>query len=147
MHQFLFTFSSFSLFVFSNESINVWSHLVGFFYFFCLLLFDNLVTIPESSGTTSDYVVLSLLLSGYMVKKKYCWKCLCPFLPFERLWNLCNFNISFRFACYFLHVITCSAVILKESFISGSHWIQLVSPLDCVLATFLHYTMHSTAIR
>lgn len=56
-----------SLFVFSNESINVWSHLVGFFYFFCLLLFDNLVTIPESSGTTSDYVVLSSLLTGYMI--------------------------------------------------------------------------------
>lgn len=56
-----------SLFVLSNESINIWSHLVGFFFFFYLLLADNLVRIPENNGTFSDHVVLTLLLIGFMI--------------------------------------------------------------------------------
>lgn len=56
-----------SLFVLSNESINIWSHLVGFFFFFYLLLVDNLVRIPENNGTFSDHVVLTSLLIGYMI--------------------------------------------------------------------------------
>ncbi|XP_020602180.1 progestin and adipoQ receptor family member 3-like [Orbicella faveolata] len=56
-----------SLFVLSNESINIWSHLVGFLYFFYLLLVDNLVRIPDHNGTFSDHAVLTSLLIGYMI--------------------------------------------------------------------------------
>ena len=55
----------------SNESINIWSHLVGFVFFFYLLLADNLVRIPENNGTFSDHVVLALLLIGFMVKLNF----------------------------------------------------------------------------
>lgn len=56
-----------SLFVMSNESINIWSHLLGFLYFFYLLLVDNLARIPEHDGTFSDHVVFTCLLIGYMI--------------------------------------------------------------------------------
>lgn len=77
-----------SLFVLSNESINIWSHLVGFFYFFYLLLVDTFVTIPENDGTFSDYVVLTLLLAGYMTSMLFsaCYHLFC--CHSERIFHL-----------------------------------------------------------
>lgn len=58
---------SFSIFVWSNESINIWSHLLGFLVFLLLLLYDNLVILPRTNSSFSDYFVVSLGLLCYQV--------------------------------------------------------------------------------
>lgn len=52
----------------SNESINIWSHIIGFFYFSFLLIYDNFLKIPYVAGSTlADYLVFSALLIGFQV--------------------------------------------------------------------------------
>ena len=63
----LFFFFLPSLFVLSNETINIWSHLSGLFYFLYLALYDNFVYIPERNGSFPDHMVFSALLIGFQV--------------------------------------------------------------------------------
>ncbi|XP_065830406.1 progestin and adipoQ receptor family member 3-like [Oscarella lobularis] len=53
-----------SLFVFSNESVNIWSHLVSFLFFFGVLLWVNFITIPNASLESSliDHAVITFFL-------------------------------------------------------------------------------------
>ncbi|XP_031572377.1 progestin and adipoQ receptor family member 3-like [Actinia tenebrosa] len=57
-----------SLFMMSNESINIWSHILGFWYFSFLLIYDNFLKIPYVAGSTlADYLVFSALLIGFQL--------------------------------------------------------------------------------
>jgi len=56
-----------SLFLVSNEFINVWSHLLGFVYFFYLMVFDCLVLLPQSGAGYQDYTVFCTFLGCYQV--------------------------------------------------------------------------------
>lgn len=59
----------FSIFVWSNESINIWSHLLGFLIFLLLMVYDNLIILPKTGSSFSDYFVVSLGLLCYQVCK------------------------------------------------------------------------------
>lgn len=59
----------FSIFVWSNESINIWSHLLGFLIFLLLMVYDNLIILPRTGSSFSDYFVVSLGLLCYQVCK------------------------------------------------------------------------------
>ena len=64
----------FSVFMWNNETINIWSHLAGCFIFFILILHDNLVRIPLYKGSISDHVVVTAALMCFMVSKgTYRW--------------------------------------------------------------------------
>ncbi|XP_011432355.3 progestin and adipoQ receptor family member 3 [Magallana gigas] len=56
-----------SIFVWSNESINIWSHLLGFLIFLLLMVYDNLIILPRTGSSFSDYFVVSLGLLCYQV--------------------------------------------------------------------------------
>lgn len=56
-----------SIFVWSNETINIWSHLLGCLIFIVLLPYDNLYTIPKSLGTLADHIVCSVSLICYQI--------------------------------------------------------------------------------
>ena len=58
---------NFSLFCWNNETINVWSHLLGFLLFFGLMLWDLVVFLPSRNGTIDDYVILSIGLVSFQV--------------------------------------------------------------------------------
>ena len=60
-----------SLFVWSNESMNMWSHLVGLLIFFILMLHDNLVVVPGVQGSFSDHAVLTIGLLCF----QFCMLC------------------------------------------------------------------------
>ncbi|KAK6187639.1 hypothetical protein SNE40_005619 [Patella caerulea] len=60
-----------SLFVWSNETINIWSHLIGFFIFLTLMLYDIVVTIPNFNGVVADYFIMSFGLLCF----QYCMLC------------------------------------------------------------------------
>ncbi|XP_064595115.1 progestin and adipoQ receptor family member 3-like [Liolophura sinensis] len=49
-----------SLFIWSNETLNIWSHLAGLFIFIYLLLYDNIIVIPANNGSLADHVIITL---------------------------------------------------------------------------------------
>ncbi|XP_038060273.1 progestin and adipoQ receptor family member 3-like [Patiria miniata] len=56
-----------STFLWSNETVNVWSHLIGFLIFLALTIYDNLVTIPNFNGTLSDHLIYTVFLTCFQV--------------------------------------------------------------------------------
>lgn len=56
-----------SLFIFSNETVNIWSHLLGFFLFFSLGVYDMVAVLPLVGATREDYVIYSIGLFCYQV--------------------------------------------------------------------------------
>ena len=57
----------FSLFQLTNETVNIWTHLLGCFIFFTLLIYSNAVTIPSVLGGYADHVVFTCFLLFYQV--------------------------------------------------------------------------------
>ncbi|XP_026885487.1 progestin and adipoQ receptor family member 3a isoform X2 [Electrophorus electricus] len=56
-----------SLFILSNETVNIWSHLLGFLLFFLLGLYDMIAVLPVIGATREDYVIYSIGLFCYQV--------------------------------------------------------------------------------
>lgn len=60
-------FSVYSLFVWNNETLNIWSHLIGFLVFLVLTLYDNLIAIPHLRGETIDHIYVTIALLCFQV--------------------------------------------------------------------------------
>ena len=64
-----------SLFLLHNETINIWSHLLGFAFFAGLFVHDLVLVIPAVTDdgktviTKTDFLVLFILLICYQVKE------------------------------------------------------------------------------
>ena len=50
-----------SIFVMTNETVNIWTHLIGFIIFSVLLMDDILLYLPENNAIWSDYVVFIVM--------------------------------------------------------------------------------------
>jgi len=55
------------MFLWTNETMNIWSHLGGFFLFLFLMLYDNIIEIPYHHGSLADHFVVTIGLICYMV--------------------------------------------------------------------------------
>ncbi|EDV20079.1 uncharacterized protein TRIADDRAFT_61447 [Trichoplax adhaerens] len=55
-----------SLFVLSNETINIWTHLLGFIIFAYLLVYDNMYIVPWTFQHLMDRIVVSSTSLFYM---------------------------------------------------------------------------------
>ena len=51
----------YSIFVMTNETVNIWTHLIGFIIFSVLLMDDILLYLPGSNAVWSDYVVFVVM--------------------------------------------------------------------------------------
>ncbi|XP_057177547.1 progestin and adipoQ receptor family member 3b isoform X2 [Triplophysa rosa] len=49
-----------SMFVLSNETVNIWSHLLGFLLFFLLGVKDMATVLPSAGASREDYVIYSI---------------------------------------------------------------------------------------
>ncbi|XP_023279802.1 progestin and adipoQ receptor family member 3-like, partial [Seriola lalandi dorsalis] len=49
-----------SLFILSNETVNIWSHLFGFLLFFCLGVYNMASVLPAFGASREDYVIYSI---------------------------------------------------------------------------------------
>ncbi|EDL20347.1 progestin and adipoQ receptor family member III, isoform CRA_b, partial [Mus musculus] len=56
-----------SLFILSNETVNIWSHLLGFFLFFTLGIYDMTSVLPSASASREDFVICSICLFCFQV--------------------------------------------------------------------------------
>jgi predicted membrane channel-forming protein YqfA (hemolysin III family) len=54
-------FFPFSAFILSNETVNIWSHLLGLIYFTLLQFNDNLYFLPEYGGTSGDHMTFTAM--------------------------------------------------------------------------------------
>lgn len=56
-----------SLFIVSNETVNIWSHLFGFLLFFSLGVYDTLVMLPAAQASHDDYIIYTIFLFCFQV--------------------------------------------------------------------------------
>lgn len=56
-----------SIFILSNETVNIWSHLLGFMLFFSLGINDILSVLPASGANKEDYVIYAIGLFCFQV--------------------------------------------------------------------------------
>ncbi|XP_046717388.1 progestin and adipoQ receptor family member 3b isoform X2 [Silurus meridionalis] len=56
-----------SIFVLSNETVNIWSHLLGFVLFFLLGVNDMSTVLPAAGASREDYVIYSIGLFCFQV--------------------------------------------------------------------------------
>ena len=45
----------------SNESLNIWSHLIGGLLFLLFVIYDNCVAIPALNGKPKDHFIITTL--------------------------------------------------------------------------------------
>ncbi|GFS23825.1 progestin and adipoQ receptor family member 3 [Elysia marginata] len=60
-----------SLVFWTNETLNIWSHLLGFFIFLLLVLYDNIIALPQINGSLADHFIITLGLFCFM----FCMLC------------------------------------------------------------------------
>ncbi|CAL1531561.1 unnamed protein product [Lymnaea stagnalis] len=60
-----------SLLFWTNETLNIWTHFLGFFIFLLLVLYDNIVYLPSLGGSLSDHIILTIGLMCFM----FCMLC------------------------------------------------------------------------
>ncbi|VDM48202.1 unnamed protein product [Toxocara canis] len=53
-----------SIIEWNNETVNIWSHLLGFIYFSWLFYDANFNTLPQFAAFPSDHIVVSLCIFG-----------------------------------------------------------------------------------
>ncbi|KAM4052900.1 progestin and adipoQ receptor family member 3 isoform 2-T2 [Anomaloglossus baeobatrachus] len=56
-----------SLFILSNETVNIWSHLLGFLLFFSLGVYDMMLVLPSANASREDFVICSICLFCFQV--------------------------------------------------------------------------------
>lgn len=56
-----------SLFILSNETVNIWSHLLGFLLFFTLGIYDLTAVLPAAGASREDFVICSVCLFCFQV--------------------------------------------------------------------------------
>lgn len=56
-----------SIFILSNETVNIWSHLLGFLLFFSLGVYDMVTVLPSAGASREDYVIYSIGLFCFQV--------------------------------------------------------------------------------
>ena len=67
----LLSFTLSSLFVWSNETMNIWTHLLGLIYFFYLLIYDNFSLLEDSHSDFGDNLTFTLMDSAFMVRDSF----------------------------------------------------------------------------
>lgn len=63
---------SHSIFILSNETVNIWSHLLGFLLFFSLGVNNMATVLPSAGASREDYVIYSIGLFCFQVIYKMC---------------------------------------------------------------------------
>ncbi|CAB1322450.1 unnamed protein product [Coregonus sp. 'balchen'] len=109
-----------SLFILSNETVNIWSHLLGFLLFFTLGIYDMAFVLPASGASREDYVIYSIGLFCFQVEKT------------SRRW------MALDYAGISVGILGCYVPGVFYAFYCNNYWRQvyLVTVLAMILAVF-----------
>uniref|UniRef100_A0A4W5PBK2 Progestin and adipoQ receptor family member IIIb n=1 Tax=Hucho hucho TaxID=62062 RepID=A0A4W5PBK2_9TELE len=131
-----------SVFILSNETVNIWSHLLGFLLFFLLGVNDMSTVLPPSGANKEDYIIYCIGL--------FCFQVYLSFLPVCMLcsvgYHLFSCHLSEKKCCHWL------ALDYVGTAKSLAFWRQvyLVTVIALILAVFLaqiHPHYHSKEWR
>lgn len=58
-----------SLFILSNETVNMWSHLLGFLLFFLLGAYNMAAVLPAIGASREDFVIYCICIFCFQVNQ------------------------------------------------------------------------------
>lgn len=126
-----------SLFMLSNETVNIWSHLLGFLLFLTLALHDMTTLLPVTNATREDYVIHTISLFCFQV----CMLCSVGFHVFccHRSEKTSRRWMALDYAGISIGILGCYVPGVFYAFYCNNYWRQvyLVAVLAMTLAIFL----------
>ncbi|XP_013994172.2 progestin and adipoQ receptor family member 3 isoform X1 [Salmo salar] len=125
-----------SIFVLSNETVNIWTHLLGFLLFFLLGVNDMSTVLPASGANREDYVIYCIGLFCFQV----CMLCSVGYHLFSchRSEKTCHRWLALDFAGISVGILGCYIPGVFYAFYCITFWRQvyLVIVLALILAIF-----------
>ncbi|KAI7812398.1 progestin and adipoQ receptor family member 3a [Triplophysa rosa] len=125
-----------SLFILSNETVNIWSHLLGFCLFFTLGVYDLLAVLPTLGASREDYVIYSIGLFCFQV----CMLCSVGYHLFccHRSEKTSRRWMALDYAGISIGIIGCYIPGVFYAFYCNNYWRQvyLLTVLAMMLAVF-----------
>ncbi|KPP57960.1 progestin and adipoQ receptor family member 3-like, partial [Scleropages formosus] len=125
-----------SIFVLSNETVNIWSHLLGFFLFFSLEVYDMTAVLPAAGASREDYVIYSIGLFCFQV----CMLCSVGYHLFccHRSEKTSRRWAALDYAGISTGILGCYVPGVFYAFYCNNYWRQvyLVTVLAMILAVF-----------
>ncbi|XP_043369149.1 progestin and adipoQ receptor family member 3 isoform X3 [Dermochelys coriacea] len=124
------------LFILSNETVNIWSHLLGFFLFFTLGIYDMTSVLPSASASREDFVICSICLFCFQV----CMLCSVGYHLFccHRSEKTSRRWMALDYAGISIGILGCYVSGVFYAFYCNNYWRQvyLITVLAMILAVF-----------
>ncbi|CAH2301768.1 progestin and adipoQ receptor family member 3 isoform X1 [Pelobates cultripes] len=125
-----------SLFILSNESVNIWSHLLGFLLFFSLGIYDMMLVLPSVNASREDFVICSICLFCFQV----CMLCSVGYHLFccHRSEKTSRRWMALDYAGISIGILGCYVSGVFYAFYCNNYWRQvyLITVLAMILAVF-----------
>ncbi|XP_030642088.1 progestin and adipoQ receptor family member 3a [Chanos chanos] len=125
-----------SLFILSNETVNIWSHLLGFVLFFSLGVYDMASVLPTVGASREDYVIYCIGLFCFQV----CMLCSVGYHLFccHRSEKTSRRWVALDYAGISVGILGCYVPGVFYAFYCNNYWRQvyLVTVLALTLAVF-----------
>ncbi|KAF3848869.1 hypothetical protein F7725_015366 [Dissostichus mawsoni] len=121
-----------SIFMLSNETVNIWSHLLGFLLFFYLAVNDLTSVLPASGVNREDYVIYAIGLFCFQV----CMLCSVGYHLFSchRSEKTCRRWLSLDYAGISVGILGCYVPGIFYAFYCNT--LYLLTVLSLILAVF-----------
>uniref|UniRef100_A0A3B5QMS4 Progestin and adipoQ receptor family member IIIa n=1 Tax=Xiphophorus maculatus TaxID=8083 RepID=A0A3B5QMS4_XIPMA len=125
-----------SLFILSNETVNIWSHLLGFLLFFCIGVYNMASVLPSIHASKEDYVIYSIGLFCFQL----CMLCSVGYHLFccHRSEKTSRRWMALDYAGVSIGILGCYVPGVFYTFYCNNYWRQvyLVTVLAMILAVF-----------
>ncbi|XP_074546992.1 progestin and adipoQ receptor family member 3b [Halichoeres trimaculatus] len=125
-----------SIFILSNETVNIWSHLLGFLLFFSLGVNDLSTVLPASGANREDYVIYAIGLFCFQV----CMLCSVGYHLFacHRSEKTSRRWLALDYAGISVGILGCYVPGIFYAFYCNAFWRQvyLLTVLSLILAVF-----------
>ncbi|XP_018421076.1 PREDICTED: progestin and adipoQ receptor family member 3 [Nanorana parkeri] len=125
-----------SLFILSNETVNIWSHLLGFLLFFSLGIYDMMSVLPSVNASREDFVICSVCLFCFQV----CMLCSVGYHLFSchRSEKTSRRWMALDYAGISIGILGCYVSGVFYAFYCNNYWRQvyLITVLAMILAVF-----------
>ncbi|XP_034397184.1 progestin and adipoQ receptor family member 3a isoform X2 [Cyclopterus lumpus] len=125
-----------SLFILSNETVNIWSHLLGFLLFFFVGVYNMASVLPAIGASKEDYVIYSIELFCFQL----CMLCSVGYHLFccHRSEKTSRRWVALDYAGVSIGILGCYVPGVFYTFYCNDYWRQvyLVTVLAMILAVF-----------
>ncbi|XP_071829342.1 progestin and adipoQ receptor family member 3-like [Apostichopus japonicus] len=119
-----------SLFYWSNESVNIWTHLIGFLIFLLLGVYDNLILLPSYDATFWDYIVYTLCLTCF----QFCMMCSAGYHLFcAQNEEVCKSWLALDLAGICIGLLGCYFPGIYYAYFCFDHWRRIYLTIACIL--------------